>query len=367
MRLGEDRPGRLLLPTSDETAWLYSASAGILERRFRLYQPPIETIRRILDKSELAAAAARVSIAVPPTWDPVTVPDLSALADTLPYPILIKPRTHVHRIGNDKGVIVQSRQELMREFAAFIDREKTRTSEDARLSDAGAPLLQKFVSGGPLAVSVTGFIDRAGELFVTRRSAKVFQRFQDTGVGVCFEALPADPELSEAVRGLCRELGYFGIFEVEFVWAEGRWALIDFNPRLYNQVGLDIRRAMPLPLFACLDAAGEAGALREAVERAQAHDQNEPAVIYDGFTLRAILLARRLRGSGSSAERDYWRDWMRRHAGHAIDLAADRRDWAPGVAHAISETHLGLKAITRFLRATPRSVVTAAVVAKRSS
>ena len=52
-----------------------------------------------------------------------------------------------------------------------------------------------------------------------------------------------------AVRRLCRELGYFGIFEVEFLWFDGRWAAIDFNPRLFNQIGMDIRRGMPLPLL----------------------------------------------------------------------------------------------------------------------
>ena len=162
--------------------------------------------------------------------------------------------------------------------------------------------LQKFIGGGSGAVSITGFVDRSGDLFVTRRGAKVFQRLRDTGVGVCFESLPADPELSEAVRRLCRDL-VTSAFEVEFIWSDGRWALIDFNPRLFNQVGMDIRRAMPLPLFACLDALGEAEALREAVERAKAYDERLPAVIYDKFTLNAILLAQRLRGGLSLKRR----------------------------------------------------------------
>ena len=104
-------------------------------------------------------------------------------------------------------------------------------------------------------------------------STKVFQRSQPVGVGVCFESLPTDPVLSNAVRRLCRELGYFGIFEVEFLWFDGRWAAIDFNPRLFNQIGMDIRRGMPLPLLACLDAAGETAALRDAVAKAQAEDE----------------------------------------------------------------------------------------------
>src|SRR5260221_2742653 len=56
--------------------------------------------------------------------------------------------------------------------------------------------------------------------------------------------------------GISRELGYFGLFEVEFLSFDGSWPVIDFNPRLYNQIGLDIGRGMPLPLLTCLDALG---------------------------------------------------------------------------------------------------------------
>ena len=73
--------------------------------------------------------------------------------------------------------------------------------------------------------------------------------------------------LSNAVYKLCRELKYFGLFEVEFVNFNGNWAIIDFNPRLYHQIALDIRRGMPLPLLAFYDATGQAQVLREAVRR----------------------------------------------------------------------------------------------------
>ena len=350
LEIGAQRPGQVLLASSDETAWLYADNASTLSGQFVVYQPPIETIRRILDKSELAAAAKNVAIATPSIWEPFDGRDLADLSSTLPYPVLIKPRTHVQRINNDKGVIIHSREELMRELDAFVARESRLARESSRLANPKPPLLQRFVQSGSGAVSITGFIDRAGELFATRRCAKVLQRLTATGVGLCFEALPPDKDLSDAVRRLCRELGYFGIFEVEFLWMEGRWALIDFNPRLFNQVGLDISREMPLPLLACLDAIGETRALQEAVERAQAYDQTQPAVIYDGFTLRATLLAQALTRSPAAAEREKWKLWMKKHSSHAVGFATDRRDWAPAVVHALSEAYLGLLALPRFLQ-----------------
>src|SRR4029077_16886497 len=133
------------------------------------------------------------------------------------------------------------------------------------------------------------------------------------------------------------------------LWFEGRWVAIDFNPRLFNQVGMDIRRGMPLPLFACLEAAGDSTALREAVANAHAEGDKD-VVFYDRFTLQAILLAESLTSRGSPKDRYYWRSWMKRHAAHAVDVAADASDPVPEVIHILSEIYLGLRSLPRFLR-----------------
>jgi predicted ATP-grasp superfamily ATP-dependent carboligase len=355
LAIGAADPGQILLPTSDETAWLYTLNASELGRFFLVVQPSTGILLNILDKKLFADAAIRAGLTVLPNWNPRDVDEVAALAPTLPYPILIKPRTHVHRLRNDKGVVVYSAPELINQYRRFIDREKARATDNALSRDARLPILQQFVRVGSEGVhSVTGFIDRTGDLFVTRAATKVFQRSQPVGVGVCFESLPTSPALSNAVRRLCRELGYFGIFEVEFLWFDGSWAVIDFNPRLFNQVGMDIRRGMPLPLLACLEAAGEIASLRDAVAKAQAED-DELAVFCDRFTLRAILLAQTLTARISHEDRAYWRAWTRRHAAHAVDFAADESDSIPGRIHALSEIYLGLKSLPRFMRS-PRRV-----------
>ena len=353
LALGASDPGQILLPTSDETAWLYTLNAAELGRYFRVVQPSIAVLLNILDKKLFADAAIRAGLAVLPSWDPRNIDDVAALAPTLTYPILIKPRTHVHRLRNDKGVVVYSARELIDQYRRFVNREQAGVANDHLLRDANLPILQQFVRvGGEGVRSVTGFVDRTGELFVTRCATKVFQRSQPVGVGVCFESLPPDPALSGAVRRLCRELGYFGIFEVEFLWFDGHWAAIDFNPRLFNQVGMDIRRGMPLPLLGCLEAAGETGALREAVAEAQV-EHDEQTVFYDRFTMRAILFAQTMTAQISNEDRAYWRAWTRQHAGHAVDFVADDSDPMPGVIHALSEIYLGLKSLPRFLHSTP--------------
>lgn len=353
LEIGSANPGLVILPTSDQTAHLYATHAKELSKYFHLYQPPLDSLRRILDKKLFTEAALRAGVDSLPCWAPENSDQLRALAPMLPYPILIKPRTHVQRTRNDKGVVVESATELIARYKSFVARERFQAERNDGV-DHG-PILQPFVVDGSDRVqSVTGFIDRTGSLFVTRRSVKVFQRSQPIGVGVCHESLPSSPSLSHAVYKLCRELNYFGIFEVEFIRFNGHWAAIDFNPRLYNQIGLDIRRGMPLPLLAFLDATGQNGTLQEAVAKASIEDENV-LVFNDRFTLNAILLAQALFLRQSREERTRWRQWMLRHSSCAVDVALDKYDWPPGVVHALSETFLGLRALPRFLLAKSES------------
>ncbi len=355
LALGASDPGQILLPTSDETVWLYTSKARELERYFRIAQPSLSVLLNILDKKLLADAVIRSGLAVLPSWDPHTVDEVTMLAPTLPYPILIKPRTHVHRLRNDKGIVVYSASDLKSAYQRYLGLEQIVVGGDVNLSEANRPILQQFVRvGGEGVYSVTGFIDKTGELFVTRGATKVFQRSLPVGVGICFESRPQSPEMSEAVRKLCRELGYFGIFEVEFLWYDGRWAVIDFNPRLFNQVGMDIRRGMPLPLFACLEAAGERSALCAEVEKAQAAP-DEQAAFCDRFTLRAMLLAQAVTGRITLEKYAYWRNWTRRHASCTVDFVTNEGDHVPELIHVLSEIYLGLKSFPRFLRSTPRA------------
>ena len=354
LAIGAADPGQIILPTSDQISWLYTVNASLLGAHFRVYQPSVATMRRILDKKRLSTAASSAGLLTLPSWYPSDLDDVAALAPTLPYPILIKPRTHVHRLGNNKGLVVRSASELIHKYKEYVISEQA-PSVESPLFEGGCKLfLQQFVNTAQEGVhSVSGFIDRTGELFVTRGAVKVFQRSQPVGVGVCFESRPTDPELSDAVRRFCHELGYFGIFEVEFVRLEGRWAAIDFNPRLFNQIGMDIRRGMPLPLLACLDAAGESTALEEMVARAQADDWDTPTVFCDRFSMNAILFAGTMSAKITRKERAYWRAWRRRNKDHTVDFVFDMHDPMPTVIHTLSEIYLGCKALPRFIRSGP--------------
>ena len=108
IEVGKADPGQILLPTSDQTTWLYASNSESLKQYYRLYQPQISVLQRILDKKLLGEAAGKVGINIVPSWDPKDNDELRGLAPDLPYPILLKPRTHVRGVASERGSVVHS-------------------------------------------------------------------------------------------------------------------------------------------------------------------------------------------------------------------------------------------------------------------
>lgn len=340
----------LLLPTCDTSAWTYAAFADQLAPDFRLYAPSLETMERILDKPSLEAACADVGLPCLQSWIVRDEVELAALAPTLPFPIMIKPRTHVRRLRNDKGAVVRDKAELIAAWHR-LSRRETRSFAGSGATHRPILYLQHFVSTRERGVlSVAGFIDRSGRQFVARAARKVMLRSEPAGVGVCFEATALEHRLEQAVAALCRTLGYFGVFEVEFVWDGADWAVIDFNPRFYNQMALDIARGMPLARLCYFDAIRDRSrlaALAEAARRAPAF--TSPLCLRDGFTMMLILAARRLSGRLSGQDRLFWRDWNRENGHRMMDLIrSDSDPWVWRV-HVVSELRLGLRKLIGML------------------
>ena len=255
----------MLFATSDATAWLFARYAEEMKAAFLTYSPSLDTIETILDKERLWHACEAVNIRTLPTWFPRDESEATRLAPHLAYPLLIKPRTHVFRDRRDKGTVVASAEALPEAYAAFVLRER-RKAPHARAVKQGHPLLQQFVVGAvENVVSVSGFIDRSGARSVIRASRKILQRSRPVGIGLAFEAIEVEPTWADAAIALCKQVGYFGVFEIEFVAFDGAWRLIDFNPRFFHQMALDIRSGAPLPLFAYLDACGEFACLDRAI------------------------------------------------------------------------------------------------------
>lgn len=333
LEFGARSPGWVLYPTGDDVAWLFARYRAEFSASFRLYQPPLEVTYTLLNKGRLYRACSEVGLDTPATWFPSGDGDLDRLAAEVSYPLVVKPQTQILHWPHNKGLVVPSLEALRGGYDKAVRSAAYSPLLASYDSEVGRPLLQAFFSqAGRSIYNLSGFVDETGELFVVRASRKVLQRPRRLGVGLCFEKADTDAALAGRLLALCRRVGYYGAFEVEFVQQAGRFFLIDFNPRFYGQMGFDIARGLPLPLLVYEAALGRRDRLRALVERARSAPEGS-GVFCNRIDLGLLLRLQRLAGNMEAAEDARWRDWVASHEGAITDAVIDPSDRRPQLAY----------------------------------
>jgi D-aspartate ligase len=351
---GRDHPGHVLYPCSDDLAWIYARHADRLSSHFRLWQPPLAVMERLLSKRLLAQAAQEAGLSVPRTFWAAREEDLGPIAAEARFPLLIKPQTQVLFEPHMKGRLVRNQEELIRAWRSFREAAHHAPELAAVQPDVSLPILQAYSASSSRGVyTMTGFVDETGELFVAAASRKVLQWPRLLGVGICFEEASLLPEVAAKVRALCREVGYFGAFEVEFLEDDGAHALIDFNPRFYGEMALEVDRGLPLPWLVYLAALGRRDELRREVEQARAAANLTGRIYYHRTRFKAMLFLQRLSGAMSRDEVDRWLAWLAAHRGRVTDPVSDPEDRRP----AYFDVAIAVAAYLRHPRAFLRQIV----------
>jgi predicted ATP-grasp superfamily ATP-dependent carboligase len=191
-----------------------------------------EVVERTLDKVTLAEAAVRVGIAVP--------------GDSGDGPFVVKPRvTASSRALRVYARLAHDRAEAEREAA-----------EITRLG--GEPVVQAFVAGELEALTVVADRDGALVASVQQRADRIWPAL--AGGSVRAVTVPVDPGLRDRVAALVRELGWFGLAQIQFQRAAGAEpVLIDLNGRFYGSLSLALAAGVNLPAIWAALATGQEG------------------------------------------------------------------------------------------------------------
>jgi D-aspartate ligase len=354
LEFGHREPGHVLYATSDDMLFFFGQHKAELAKSFRMFQPDLSVAYSLLNKRRLQALCEQSGIDCPETFFPESLDEVRALAPRAKFPLLIKPRTQILFSDHVKGSQVSDAASLPAAYENFVRRHRYDPALLAFDPDVVRPMLQTFhVEAAQNIYSVTGFCDPKAELFVARGAVKVLQRPRKLGIGLCFEHVPLDPALAEKVHTLCRMAGYAGAFEVEFIQSNGRLLLIDFNPRFYSQMGFDIARALPLPVFVYLAALGQEERLREAVNAARTFEVPTDAAYCHRFIFEVLLRAQGLSGKLSREEVRHWREWYASRGERVTDAVLDGADLLPSLVDGL--THL--RGYARHPRAFLRTIV----------
>jgi predicted ATP-grasp superfamily ATP-dependent carboligase len=332
LAFGAACPGTALSPTSDELAWLFAANLPALQRDFRVVAPPLETLLEVLDKRRLHEACLRAGIPTLPGWFPADEGEVDRLSREIAFPVVVKPRTQLFHRTNSKGGIATDARSLRDLWRALVGSGCTEPGLRRSQPELAEPFVQAYAPGaGAGVLSLSGFVDRSGEVFVVRAARKVLLRPLQLSVGVWFEAAAVDPALAQSLRRLCRQVGYFGVFEAEFVSWKGSSQLIDFNPRFYGEMGFDQARGLPLAHLAYLTALGDDAAVRELAQ--QTNDEVPVGPFVHGLALGIEAKVLSLRRAPAPEQRSLAAAREKRN-GPLLDFVRDDDDPFPALLDA---------------------------------
>lgn len=337
LRLGEEARGAVLYPTSDDMAWVMARRRQELEQKFKMYQPPLDVIFKLLNKKLLYHAASELDIDVPRSYYPRCFDDINALKSVVTYPVIVKPKTQIGMSVPVKALLCRNASELLRNSKRVIDSYPYLDEMLEYDSDIKWPIIQEFHPEAACdTYSLGGFVTEGAKEIVVRGAKKVLQQPMLIGVGMSFESRPVNVDLRDKIVRLCRKVGYYGVFEAEFIHLADtdRYLLIDFNPRFYGQMGFEIARGMPLPLLVHHAATGRQSDLSKAIAAANDWDHSVVHKFAFGWMMRTLLTTQWLSGRISNAFRRRWLVWSKDINLH--DAVRDPEDQAPHRAYVLS-------------------------------
>jgi predicted ATP-grasp superfamily ATP-dependent carboligase len=329
--LGGKGPRHVVFPTSDDVSFALGLHQGALNGPLAIYQPDLSTLLSFLDKSRLLGHARAVGLEAPETWLPETDAEAERVLREAGGTLVIKPRTQALLRTKLKGLLVTSGdRDSKGAYARFRHRNVYAPLLARRFPEMTVPMMQRYHREATSGVySLAGFRDHSGRHVVMRAAVKVLARPRQLGIGLCFEGAPLDAELAAGLCRLLERVGYYGIFEAEFIRAGHRSLLIDLNARLYNQIGFDIARGLPLPTLLYDAALGRDQAVADAIASIPRSDDSGPRAFCNRFGLAVLVGAKRLSGTMSREDAERWRAWLRDRQGRVIDAVADGDDPGP--------------------------------------
>lgn len=228
----------VLFPTTDESAALLSKFHAVLSSRFRVSTPTWDILRWAYDKRLTYRLAAEQQVDHPSTINPAREADLT-IAD-LQFPAVLKPATHaiMNRFTSEKAWPVANREQLT-----------ARYREARELIPPELILIQEMIPGGGEAQFSYAALCCDGKSIVSLTARRTRQYPVDFGYSSSFVETLDVPEIVAPSRRLLAAIRYTGLVEVEYKLdaRNGRYKLLDINPRLWTWATLGARAGADFP------------------------------------------------------------------------------------------------------------------------
>jgi predicted ATP-grasp superfamily ATP-dependent carboligase len=241
--LGRPAP---IFPTHDEELAAVAKAAPALGGSFLCPFPAWNTLERIQRKRVQLEEAQAADVPIPATAYPGSAAEALAAGDDMGYPVLVKPSDPIgfRRRFRRQAFRCRTREELGRAFAE---------------SAPFAPMVQELIPGGDDELYTLGsYLARDGEALGLFSGRKLLQTPPTVGTCRIGEAVWVQEVVDQGLRLLSR-LGFHGLSQVEFKRdpRDGRYKLMEVNPRLWQWHGLASACGVDLVRIAYRDLLGD--------------------------------------------------------------------------------------------------------------
>jgi D-aspartate ligase len=235
-----------VFPTHDEHVNAIARHADVFAERYRFPFPDWDVLERIQSKRHQLETAESVGVPVPRTFYPGSAEEARAAGEELGFPLIVKPSANVGFRRSHKRQLFrcESADELERAYEAAASHE---------------PMVQELIPSGPEEMYTLGsYLDRDGQALGLFSGRKLSQTRGYMGSARVGEALWVD-EVVEHGLALLRGLGFHGISQVELMRdpRDGRYKLLEVNPRLWQWHSLAAACGVDLPWIAYRDLVGD--------------------------------------------------------------------------------------------------------------
>jgi predicted ATP-grasp superfamily ATP-dependent carboligase len=195
-------------------------------------------LRWAYDKRLTYQLAADQHVDYPATFYPRTDADLEGV--NCEFPAILKPATHssINRLTEDKAWRVTDHKELL-----------AKNREARALMPADVILVQEMIPGSGGSQFSFAALCGDGKTIAYLTARRTRQYPIDFGYSSSFVETMDVPEIVAPSQRLLAAIGYTGIVEVEYKFdlRDGRFKLLDINPRLWTWSPLGGRVGMDFP------------------------------------------------------------------------------------------------------------------------
>ncbi|MBN1122363.1 MAG: ATP-grasp domain-containing protein [Anaerolineae bacterium] len=228
----------LLLPFGNDSCYAVVKHAEEIGEHIPFMLPEEHIFNIAHDKLQTTRFCEKIGIDAPRVYTDYTDNDLDAIAKEVTYPVVVKARSGALV---DKGLrYANSRDELLAKYE-----EITSFTATTGARDYDAPLIQEFIPG--FIHDVCSLTDHGEVVNLLTQVRQVMYPIYG-GVGAV-NVTTDDPRLAELARRLLTELEWHGPAQIEFKYdpRDGRYKLIEINPKLWGTLDLSIKVGMNFP------------------------------------------------------------------------------------------------------------------------